>query len=35
MTNLLEYYEIKPYFVFDGRSLSMKKQTISKREKTK
>jgi 5'-3' exonuclease len=35
MLNLFETYDIKPIFVFDGKSLSMKKNTISKRITTR
>ena len=32
---MLDYYNIKPIFVFDGRSLPLKKDTLDKRNKTK
>ena len=32
MLDLLSTYSITPYFVFDGRSLPMKKDTITKRK---
>lgn len=35
MLSLFETYRIKPIFVFDGRSLSLKKNTIKKRITTR
>lgn len=32
MVDLLLQYNIKPVFVFDGRSLPMKRKTVSKRQ---
>jgi 5'-3' exonuclease len=32
MLDLLEYYHIEPFFVFDGRSLPLKAETITKRK---
>ena len=35
MLDMMAAYSIKPYFVFDGRSLPMKKDTIAKRKETR
>lgn len=35
MLELMESYQITPYFVFDGRSLPMKQDTITKRKETR
>jgi 5'-3' exonuclease len=35
MVEVLAYYNIKPIFVFDGRSIDLKAETNSKRTKEK
>ncbi len=35
MLDMLSYYNIKPLFVFDGRALHAKSDTLEKRKKTK
>lgn len=35
MLDMLSYYNIKPIFVFDGRAVHAKSETLLKRRKTK
>ncbi len=35
MIDMLSYYNIKPIFVFDGRSVQAKSNTLDKRKKDK